>query len=424
MNNSQDFANLFAIMSRSQEKYQFYDGDFTYNDLETSNIRSKLPLSKVGWGKRAVEMRANKTHFDRFENDTIGLNDIWNKFHGREALAKIKNDVLIAGCAFLAYAEDGEGEGRIMPFTALEATGTYNWREQNLRTGVAVFQTNTSANPVLSIPDAYMSFSGSETDVVDKGVPTIVANVTGRPLMTLLTHKSTTKQPFGHSILSATARNAIIDASRTMRQAVVAGYHYNTKVDVILGVDTETDVTTTKMKTGDALLVGANENGQIPQLGEFAQHAMAPFSDSLDMFAKSFCSDTKLSLANLGLSSAAPQSPEALEIVGDDLKEDIKEWQDELAQEIKYFAVTLWMYANGVTAIDDNLRAQIDGINVAWLPIYTADVSKFGDGINKIAQDAPAIVKQRSVWKNLGLTSAEIDDVVASAVANPPKSAA
>ena len=413
----QTMLSLFsAINSRAFEKYQFYDGDFSYADLETSKIASTLPLSKVGWGKRAVEMRANKTHFDRFENDTIGLNAVWDKFHGAEALAKIKNDVLIAGCGFLALAIDDDGEGRIMPFTALEATGKYDWFTQNLKKGTAVFRENTDMiNYTTNTPDAYMQFFGDQTLTYDDGEITPSPNVTGRPLMTLLTHKSTTKQPFGHSVLSATARNAIVDASRTVRQAVIAGYHYNTKVDTILGVDVETSVEKKEMKTGDVLLVGPNENGQIPQLGEFAQHAMAPFNDSIEIFAKNFCSDTKLSLTNLGIASNAPQSPEALEIVGDDLREDINEWQNEMGQQIKYFATTLYMYENNISEIDDNLRAKIDAINVAWLPIYTADVSKFGDGLGKMAAFAPAITKQRSLWKNLGLTSAEIDEVVASA---------
>jgi hypothetical protein len=33
----------------------------------------------------------------------------------------------------------------------------------------------------------------------------------------------------------------------------------------------------------------------------------------------------------------------------------------------------------------------------------------------KIAQQAPAITSQRSIWRNLGLTSKEIDEVTTSA---------
>ena len=145
---------------------------------------------------------------------------------------------------------------------------------------------------------------------------------------------------------------------------------------------------------------------------------MAPFNDTLLMHAKNFCADTKLSLANLSVAQNAPQSPEALEIVGDDLRDDIQDWQDELSEQLKYFAVTLWMNKNNVSQIDDNLRAKIDTINVAWLPVFKPDISKFGDGLNKIAADAPDIVKARSIWRSAGLSSDEIDIVIASALAN------
>lgn len=403
-----------SLMSKSRNKYPFYEGKFSYTDFESSKIARRLPKQRVGWGKRAIEMRANKTRFDKFENDTIGLNEVFNEYHGREALDKIKEDILVCGVGFLALAVD-----RVMPFTALEATGTYDWREQNIEEGVAVFREKTTRSTISSQdnPDSFMVFTKDTTLINTSGEVETVENKTGRPLMGLLTHKSTTKQPFGRTVLVGPARDAIIDGSRTVRQAMIAAYHYNKKVDVLLGVDSETSVDKVESTTGDILKVGANENGQIPQIGQFAQHAMAPFNDSLLMSARNFCSDTKLNLSNLGISVNAPQSPEALEIVGDDLRDDIMEWQKEIGEQIKYFAVTLYMHKHGITELDSNLQAKIDIIKTAWLPIFRADVSKFGDGLNKIAQNAPAIVEQRSIWRNLGLTSDEIDNVIASAKA-------
>lgn len=46
-------------------------------------------------------MRTNKTHFDTFENDTIGLNAVFNKYHGPAAFSKLKDDILVCGVGFL-----------------------------------------------------------------------------------------------------------------------------------------------------------------------------------------------------------------------------------------------------------------------------------------------------------------------------------
>lgn len=405
-----DWKNYFSIMRRAQEKYKFYLGDYEYYDCAKSSIAAKIPKSRLGWGKRAVQMRANKTHFDCFENDVLGLNDILKKYRVLDAFEKIKEDVLVAGCGFLAFCYD-----RVMPFTAEEATGNYSWREQNLSDGIAVFARESKPNETNPRPDAWVEYGKERVIMSESDSQETVQNHTGRPLIGLLTYNSTTKCPFGHSVLSLPARDAIVDASRTVRQAMIAAHYYNVKVDVILGADNETPIEKMESQTGDVLRVGANSDGHIPQIGEFAQHAMAPFNDTILTAAKNFCSATNLTLANLGIATDAPQSTEALEIVSDDLKDDILAWQEELGQQIKYFAITLWMYDNGVSDIDDNLQQKIDEVIPVWKPVYRADVSKFGDGLTKIAQIMPGIVKSRSIWRTLGLESEEINELITTA---------
>ena len=406
-----DWGNIKNKLDCSKNKYSFYFGDYTYPDYSKGKLAARFPLQHVGWGRRAVEIRANKTKFDRFENDTLGLNELFSKYKVNEAFDKIKDDILVCGCGFLAINGD-----RVFPFTAEEATGTFSWSDQNLKDGIAIFRENTKKDyRGWQRPDAYVEYYRDRTIAHENGIITIAPNGTGRPLMGLLTHKSTTKRPFGQSVLTCAAREAIVDASRTIRQALIAAYHYNSKVDVILGADSDTAVDKVESQTGDVLKIGPNENGQIPQIGEFAQHAMAPFNDTILVSARNFCSDTKLGLANLGISTDAPQSTEALEIINDDLRDDIISWQNELAEQLKYFAVTLWMYENGVSVLDDNLQAKIRAIKPVFLSVYRQDVSKFGDGLQKLALEAPAIVKSRTLWRNLGLTSEEIDTVIDSA---------
>lgn len=405
-----DWKATRRILGRSSTKYRFYFGDYSYVDPTKSKVGSTLPKPHLGWGSRAVDIRANKTHFDKFENDTLGFNDLITKYHVREAFEKLKGDILVCGVGFLALAND-----KVMPFTAEEATGVYDWNTQNLKSGVAIYQNNTDRLNKTDIPDSYIEYNADSTIISSKNDgDTAEANQSGRPLMGLLTHGATTKQPFGRSVLNRPAREAIVDASRTVRQANVAAYHYNIKVDLILGADSSTAVDTVEASVGDILKVGTNENGQIPQIAEFAQHVMNPFTDTVMIAARNFCADTKLNLANLGMDTNAPQSTEALEIVGDDLKDDILAWQQELGGQLKYFLMTLYMHDNDISEIDENLQKKFNDEKLIWRPIYEADVSKFGDGLTKIAQQAPQITKARSIWRSLGLTSDEIDTIVAS----------
>lgn len=403
---------------RSNQKYAFYLGNYKFEDFSKSGIANKIPQSTVGWGARAVEMRGNKTTFDCFENDDLRFTEIMERYRIYEALNKVKEDVLVAGCAFLGLVD-----GRVLPFTAQEASGTFDWREQNLNFGAAAFSNRTHKHRgfEVEIPEEYVVYERNRTRIKTPEMQEeqVIPNPTGRPLMGLLTYRSTVKRPFGNSVLNHAARGAIIDASRTNRQAMIAAYLYNTKIDVLLGIDSETDVNVVNGQTGDTLTVGVNENGQIPQIGEFSQHAMAPFEDTILISARNFCTATKLTLANLGISSDAPQSPEALEIVSDDLRDDISQWQTEIGQQLKYFCMTIYMYENGITRIDDNLRQKYDRIIPAFKPTYRTDVGKFGDGLFKIAEKAPGALLSRSLWRNIGLNSAEIDAAIESIKNNP-----
>jgi hypothetical protein len=397
---------FYDILGKSKDKYQFYDGDYSYEDFNVNDKLAGRFKGHIGWAARAVDIRSNKTKFDKFENDTMGFNDILDKYQIREALDLISDDILICGVGFLALAGDV-----VMPFTAEEATGIYDWRSKNLKNGIAVYR-SSSAKKSTNKPDSYIEYYGNKTIAVNGEKTTIMSNHTGRPLIGMLTHRPSTKQPFGRSVISQKARDAITSASRTNRQMEIAGYHYNSKVRVILGVDNETEVDKVEMQTGDALKISTNENGQIPQIGEFAQHAMAPFNDEILSFAKNFCADTKLSLANLSMSTSAPRSAEELEIASDDLADDIAKWHRNMGEQLKYFVTTLWLYENNVSELDENLMAKIREIKPVWKPILRIDVAKVGDGISKLAQLVPEILKTRSIWRRLGLTSDEIDKIV------------
>lgn len=406
-----DWNKIQSKLNSSRTNYSFYFGDYEYQDYSKGKMARRIPKQQVGWGKRAVEIRANKTKFDRFENDTLKFNELFAKYGVLEAFDKVKEDILVCGCGFLAV-----NGNKVLPFTAEEATGTFDWFSQNLKDGVAVFRGTVKKDyRGMQPPDGFIEYLQDFTiGHYPDGRVLMEPNITGRPLMGLLTHKAITKRPFGQSVLTKAARSAIIDASRTIRQAMIAAYHYNTKVDVLLGVDSDTPVNKVESQVGDVLQVGPNGDGNIPQIGQFAQHAMTPFSDTILTAARNFCSDTKLSLVNLGISTDAPQSTEALEIINDDLRDDILAWQNELAQELKYFALTLWMHDNEVRTLDSNVMEKYKATKPVFMSVYRQDVAKFGDGLTKLAQQAPQIVKSRSLWRNLGLTSEEIDAVVAS----------
>lgn len=409
-----------SVLRTSLTKYSYYNGTFPVPDI--TPIKTRFESSRVGWCARAIDLRTNKTNFDKFENDELGFNGLFNKYKVREALDKIQSDVLIAGCAFLAVSGD-----RVMPFTATEATGTYDWNNQNLSDGIAVYKSRTKKSLVDSVirPDTYIEYLPNQTILHQTAkdgsdITTVSNNPTGRPLIAVLTHRSSANQPFGRSVLRRAARLAALNASRTYKEMTIAGHFYNRKVNVILGADSESAPQTVERKDGDVLIVGPNENGQIPQIAEFAQHALAPFRDSIAQFREDFCSSTMLTAANLGKEGDAPQSPDQQRILSDDLIDDMQRWHREIGGQLKHFMTTLFMLENNLTAINEDLQAKIDAITPTWMPMLVTDLSKGGDAIIKLSTVAPAALKSRSIWRQLGLTSDEIDTIVKQLDNNKP----
>jgi|GEM_PF-1495289 len=411
--------NWKEINSKRQlpkKKYEFYEGTYDFEDFSRGKMAKLIPKSRVGWGSRAIEVRGNKTTFDCFENDELGLTEIAKKYHVYEALAKIKEDILVAGCGFMGLVGK-----RVLPFTAQEASGVFDWEEQNLSFGAAAFSDEKKESGVApsvdDTPKSYVIYEKTRTRIkLENQAEKEIANQTGRPLMGLFTYRSTTKHPMGRSVLNHAARDAIIDASRTLRQAMIAAYYYNVKVDALLGVDADTEIQRVEGQTGDTVVIGPNSDGEIPKIGEFAQHSMQPFKETIEIAKNSFCATTKLMPSNLGEQSNAPQNPESLEIISDDLRDEIIKWHEELGEQLKYFCLTLYMVDNNLTSIDPNLQAKYEATVPVFKPIYRADVAKVGDSVFKMAEKAPGILLSRRLWRTLGLDSEDIDRVINSVV--------
>ena len=125
---------------RVQDKYDYYNADNDTRDYGISVPRKMRNIRPgVGWAARAVNTLSDRINFDGFANDTFGVNKVWDEINGRSIVNKAKHDSEIAGCAFVAIADDLENDRKtLIPFTALEATGTMDMNTGLLKYGLAV----------------------------------------------------------------------------------------------------------------------------------------------------------------------------------------------------------------------------------------------------------------------------------------------
>ena len=55
-----DWGAINSKLNSSKTKYSFYFGDYEYKDYSKGKMAKRLPRQHVGWGRRAVEIRAMK----------------------------------------------------------------------------------------------------------------------------------------------------------------------------------------------------------------------------------------------------------------------------------------------------------------------------------------------------------------------------
>lgn len=411
---------IVSKRSRVQNKYDYYEAEQRTRDLGISMPAKLLALqSGLGWASKAVDVVADRLSFDAFENDRLGINQLYSIADETEAFDQAKHDALIAGCAFIAIVDDPSIMAkRFMPFSALEATGVLNTTTGLLKYGLAITQYNRDEKLTqsygkfpLNFAEDWVLFTENETAIFEKRqLVQIVPNPTGRALLHLLANRPTTKQPFGRSVISREARLLIQSGLRTMRRSEIAGEFYASPQRYLIGVSEEFEKDDSMdLQLGKIAVVEKDGDGDTPTAGQWSQHSMAPYSDQLKMFAQQFCAKTGLTLHSLGFDTSNPTSAESYEAQNEDLRLLVDKTAKHFGNVLKKIAITLRVSTSGTREITDEMRAIVPH----WDPVFKVDIGPAGDAFNKILQTVPELRQSNRMFYMLGMSVAEAEKFTA-----------
>lgn len=401
--------------SNVQTKYEYYDADNDTRDFGISTPK-RFVNSKpgIGWASRAVNTLSDRVVFDGFANDTYGINDYLEQIGGMSIIQKAKHDTAIAGCAFIAVANDTEtGRKQLVPFTAMEATGVIDQTTGLLRYGMAVTrwaEPKPKMRGVKFAPADFVIFTPEYTAVFeDRTFYDIYPNETGRTLLHPFTHRASANRPLGKSRLTNTARRIIQEVGRLKRREEIAEEFYSLPQRYINGLaegakkDDALDSAIGKVWT-----ITKDDEGDKPEIGQLPQMSINQFSEAKKDKARDFCAETALTLRNLGYETGNPTSAESLTAMSDDLLLEASNWQDELGKQIKELCITLRMAVDGTNVIPDQLKA----ITPAFKPIFQVDVGAAGDAVFKLQQAMPELIGTVAGYRMLGVGIREAEDLV------------
>ena len=400
------------------EKYCYFNANQSVVDLGISmpkNFRGLKP--GVGWASRAVNTLSDRINFDGFANDKVGINDLLDDTGAFTVFGKAKSDALIAGCAFIAVLPT-EDSVKLLPFTAVEATGTIDQRTGLLDNGLAVLRwyqyDPADANArgwskVGLVPQDYAVFTKDYTAYfINQQLAWITVNPTKRPLLHVITHRQSADRPFGKSRISNTVRRIIDEVGRLKVRYEIAAEFYSTPQRYINGLaDGSVDNATLEAALGKIWTITKDEDGEKPEIGQLAQMSINQFSDQKKDLARDFCAETALTLRNLGYETANPTSAESLSAMSDDLLLEAQACQTEFGREFREIAISARMAIDKTDSIPSGLRA----IEAAWKPVFQIDVASAGDAAYKLIQAMPELAGTTTLYRMLGMNVREAEEL-------------
>lgn len=175
-------------------------------------------------------------------------------------------------------------------------------------------------------------------------------------------------------------------ALRTLRRSEVSAEFYSFPQKYVVGLSEDADPMDKWRATISTFLqFDKDADGDHPELGQFTQQSMSPYTEQLRMLAGLFAGETGLTLDDLGFPSENPSSAEAIKAAHENLRLACRKAQRTFGSgflNVGYLAACIrdeYAYE----------RQQFYLTKPKWEPIFEPDaamLSGIGDGAIKINQ--------------------------------------
>ena len=389
MNERLDFLRkkLNIYTPRIRTRYKQYD--MKYQDANLSVVIPKEVShryrSVMGWCSKAVDALADRLVFRDLEFDFLDMMSIFNRNNPDILFDNAILSALIASCSFIYISKDERDEVRLQVIEADNATGSIDPITGMLKDGYAVLERDKEGHAVL---EAY--FEPYRTVIIttinNKEHYQEYKHSAPYPLLVPIIHRPDAVRPFGRSRITRSAEYWQALAKRTLERAEVTSEFYSFPQKYVLGMSSDAEsFDTWKATIASLLRIDQDEEGKIPNVGQFQTSSMSPFIDQLRMAASGFAGETGLTLDDLGFVSDNPSSAEAIKASHETLGVMARKAQ-------RSFGTSILNVGYLASCLRDDypyLRSEVYRTKVKWEPVFVPDASTLsliGDGTIKINQ--------------------------------------
>ena len=386
-------------------RYEYYEMKNTTKDLSKMTPPYMKWLSAtLGWCGKAVDSISDRLVFREFDNDTFQLNAIFGANNPDTFFDSAVLSALISSCCFVYISPDEEGYPRLQVIDGSNATGIIDPITGLLKEGYAVLERDSeTGTPTL---EAY--FVPHRTDYVEKGKePYSVKHNVQYPLLVPIIFRPDAKRPFGHSRISRASMGIMQSALRTIRRSEISAEFYSFPQRYALGTDPDLEIDKWQATMSTLLTLSKDAEGGTPQVGQFPQQSMQPYTEQIRTFAALFAGETGLTLDDLGFVSDNPSSAEAIKAAHENLRLTARKAQ-------RTFGTGFLNVGYLACCLRDNFpyeRRQLYLTKPKWEPIFEPDaamLSSIGDGAIKLNQAVPNYFNTDNLRDLTGIVASEM----------------
>lgn len=360
--------------------------------------------SVLGWCAKSVDSLADRLQFSGFDDDTFDLMGIFNDNNPDVFFDSAILSALISSCSFVYIAASDSGIPNLQVIDGANATGIINPGNGLLEEGYAVLSRDADTNDVTK--DAY--FRPGVTIITDyvAGKRQYFTSKVPAPLLVPIVYRPDAKRPFGHSRISRACMNLQNQARMTLTRANITAEFYSYPQRFVLGIDDDADFDSSKASISSFLSLGRDEDGGMPQVGQFTQQTMEPHISQFKMCAAAFAGETGLTMDDLGFATENPSSAEAIKASHETLRLTARKAQRTFGSgflNVGYLAACLRdNYAFNRNAVYQTAPR--------WAPIFEPDASQMsgiGDAAIKINQAVPGYFDKDGLEQLIGIKAGE-----------------
>jgi len=406
-----------AKRSRNALRTTYYEGKNLLRDLGISiPPQLKTVETVLGWPAKAVGALVSRCNFDGFvlpgsEQDPFDLGGLLADNNMDVELPQAFTSSKIHSTSFLTVTPGdtsaGEPEVLFLARSARWATGLWDRRSRSLKAGLSITDTDESGTPsefVMYQRDKVSTFRKRSDG---RWAVEIQANRTGRVWMEPLTFRPELERPFGHSRISRAVMSITDSAVRTVLRSEVSAEFFNTPQRYVLGAEEGAfagDTAKWKAVMGRMLAISRDEEGELPQVGQFTQQSMQPHMEQLRGWASLFAGETSLPVSSLGIVQDNPASAEAIYAAKEDLVMEAAAANRVYGSALRRAATTAVMLRDGLTEPPPEMRQ----LQAKWRNPATPSVVSASDALVKQATVLPWLAESDVALEALGYDQATI----------------